>query len=95
MDLRDALNVLKRLKDRGDKDTKIGFVIKPIASMAGDCPVGTVVMFKKETKFGDLTVELPMTRYEIVRNTASGSGNITKSSMVGIPPEYIEEIILE
>ena len=99
MDLRDALNVQRKLRDRGDKKTKIGIVVKNVTGMAGDCPVGTVVLFRKEDGFGDLTIELPMTHLEILERTSErtskGSRNITKCTMVGVPSKYIEEIIFE
>lgn len=95
MDLRDALNVQRKLRDRGDKKTKIGIVVKNVTGMAGDCPVGTVVLFRREDEFDDLTIELPMTHLEILERTSKGSRNITKCTMVGVPSKYIEEIVFE
>ena len=95
MDLRDALKVQKKLRDRGDKNTKIGIIKKNVTGMAGDCPVGTIVLFRRENKFDDMTIELPMTALEILERTAVGSRNITKGTMVGVPSAYVEEIIFE
>lgn len=95
MDLRDALNVLKKLRERGDKETKIGIVVKNIVGMVGNHPLNTIVLFRKSPESSELVIELPMTHYEILERTSSGSKNITKGTIVGVPPNYVEEIIFE
>lgn len=84
------------MRARRDEVTKVGITKKKLTGMAGNIPIGTVVLFRVDSNFNqEMTVEVPMTMEEITSNVSRGSLVKTKNSMVGVPVDFVEEIIFE
>jgi hypothetical protein len=94
IDLRDAISVLKKKREQGDTETKMGLVSKLFKGLVGYYVPRTIVLFRYIGS-GYLIVELPMTEKEIFDQMAKNSLILTKNTIVGVSKENIEEIVIE
>ena len=90
LDLRDAVRVMKEENSFRKEIEKlhIGVVIKEIKGLASNYPVDRVVLFQEYKN--DYTVCLPTKATEI-----NSRRLLTMCSIVGVPKNYIREILFE
>lgn len=95
MDLRDAIYCLNIMKKEGHFDAKEYKIGRVKESLNKGIYVTNEIILYKTIKDGTLTIEKPLNKEELKRERERGSKISTICTMLGVPPKFIEEIILE
>lgn len=95
IDLRSSLECMEYMKSNNTyRGERIGIIRKEIKGMVENYSPGEVVLFLPEDH-GYVTLESAMSAEQIQEQREKGSLISTIKTMVGIPPSYIEEIVLK